>query len=87
MKYVIVILFALTVAGCAAPKEVLYSTNTDMLVVGQEPAGYPKTYIEPYKSFPGFCLQVTESWRQGSYHGQTIWFKDKAIKTMRCPAQ
>ncbi len=87
MKIVVTVLLALIVAGCAAPNQTLRSTNTNMLVIGEKPAGYPKTYIEPYKGFPGFCLKVTESWRKGSYNGKTIWFKDKAIKSMRCPEQ
>ena len=87
MKYLILALLAIALAGCAAPKATLHSSKTDMLVIGQEPAGYPKTYVEPYKGFPGYCLQVTESWRKDSYQGQTIWFKDKAIKAMPCPAR
>ena len=85
MKFIVVALAALTVVGCATHKETLISNNPDLLVIGQKPEGYPKTHIEPYPGFPDFCLEVKESWREDSYHGQTIWLKNKELKSMQCP--
>ena len=87
MRITVIVLLVLIVTGCAAPNQLLRSANTNMLVIGERPAGYPKTYIDPYKGFPGYCLKVTESWRKGSYNDKTIWLKDKAIESMRCPGQ
>jgi len=61
------------------------AANPNLIVIGQKPEGYPKTHIEPYPGFSGFCLEVKESWREDSNQGQTIWLKDKELKSMRCP--
>lgn len=70
------------IVGCAT-KEKLVSTNPDLLRIGTKPEGYPKNYIEKYS---GYCIDVTETWREDHYKGQTIWFKDMHRQTVDCPA-
>lgn len=84
MKRVLSFLAVLTVGGCASQIQSVVSTNADLLVVGKQPEGYPRTDIEPYPNFPGFCLEVKESWREDRYQGEVIWLKDKELKSTRC---
>lgn len=83
----LVFLAIFTVAGCVSHPSTLVSTNTDLLVVDKKPEGYPRTHMEPYPNFPGFCLEVKESWREDRYQGEVIWLKDKELKSMRCSQQ
>lgn len=76
---------AFAISGCATSTPAPVSTNPDQLRVGAKPEGYPRTYIEPMAGFPGYCLKVTESWREDSYNGHTIWLKDREMRSMRCP--
>lgn len=69
------------ITGCAT-QEHLTSNNPDLLRIGSKPEGYPKTYTEKY---PGYCVDVTETWREDHYKEQTIWFKDTYRKTVDCP--
>lgn len=75
MRTIVVgLLIALSLlGGCASSKEIVTSTNTDILRVGEEPAGYPKKYVV---SQFGYCTEVTESWRKSSQKGNTIWLKN-----------
>ena len=85
MKLIVAAVLALSVVGCATHQKTVISNNPDLLVVGSKPEGYPKTHIEPYPNFPGFCIEAKESWREDNYQGQTIWLKDRELKSMQCP--
>ncbi|MTD33689.1 hypothetical protein [Paludibacterium denitrificans] len=85
MKFILAVLIAFTAAGCATHKETFTSTNPNELFIGKKPDGYPKTYIEPYPGYPGFCLDVKETLREDHFKGQTIWLKDKYLRSVDCP--
>lgn len=87
MKKILSLVAALNVVGCAAQTHAPVSTNTDRLVIGTKPEGYPRTHIEPDQNVAGLCLEVTENWRQEDYKGKTIWLKDDKVKTVNCTPQ
>lgn len=84
MRIALIGLAALAVlAGCSAtPQHRYVSTNTDLLRVGEEPKGYPMTYVEKHA---GYCVQVTDSWRKDKVNSETIWLKDSRRETITCP--
>jgi hypothetical protein len=69
-------------AGCASNQPTVVSKNTDLLRVGQEPQGYPKSFI---RKTDGFCVRVTDSWVKDEYKGTTIWLKHSDIISVQCP--
>lgn len=71
--------FLIAACSTSAP---LVSTNPELLRIGEKPEGYPKTYLQ---QIDGHCQQVTESWREREFRGQTIWLKDVSEKTVDCP--
>lgn len=85
LKFAALILSVFGASGCTTPSPAPVSNNPDQFRVGAKPEGYPRTHIEPKVGFPGYCLKVTESWREDSYNGHVIWLKDKEITSLPCP--
>ena len=85
MKKLITIVFAVFVGGCSTQKEVLTLDDLGSAVIGEMPAGYPKTTIKSLPDRPGFCIKVTESWKAHDYQGQTVWLREKNIESLNCP--
>ena len=54
-------------------------------IIGEKPEGYPRTFIKRLPDRPGFCIEVTEDWREYPYQGETMWLKEKTIKSLNCP--
>lgn len=87
MKGLITIVLVAALFGCGSQQARLNSEDPDSAVVGDnKPGGYPRTYIRPLPGFPGFCIKVTEDWKSHDYQGQTIWLRDKQIKSLNCPS-
>lgn len=84
-----ILIFAITAAsliGCAAPGPKPISNNPELLKVSEEkPAGYPKTFHVRVPNTT-VCEEVTHDWRQDTYNGHKIWFRDELRKTVNCPA-
>lgn len=85
MKCVPTILLGLSLMGCASQQPAVNLDNADSAIMGEKPEGYPKTFIKRLPDLPGFCIEVTEDWRKHPYQGDTIWLKEKTIKSLNCP--
>ena len=85
MKKLITIVFAVLVAGCSTHKEAITLDDLGSAVIGEMPAGYPKTTIKALPDRPGFCIKVTESWKAHDVQGQQVWLKEKNIESLNCP--
>jgi len=79
-------LVAVGLIGCATPRPIPPLNNPELSRFSNEkPAGYPKTF---YVRVPDtmVCEEVSQDWRQDSYNGHKIWFRDEQRKTVNCPA-
>lgn len=85
LKRVLTLLLGIGVMGCTSQQPAVNLENADSAVIGAKPEGYPRTYIKRLPDLPGFCIEVTESWREHPYQGETIWLKEKRIKSLNCP--
>lgn len=85
MKKLVMIGFAVFLGGCSSQKEALNLNDLSSAVIGDMPAGYPKTTIKALPDRPGFCIKVTESWKAHDYQGQTVWLREKKIESLNCP--
>ena len=73
----------LMLAGCAVGTQNVVSTNSDVLVVGDEPEGYPRvTFVR----IGDHCTRVTESWNSApdAVGGKTIWLKQIERASVLC---
>jgi hypothetical protein len=82
VKRVIVVAMILAALFGCAEKRAIVSTNPDLTRVGEEPAGYPRTFVE---RVGGACIEVTESWREDHDIGDNVWVKDAARENVPCP--
>lgn len=87
MKAIMLIVLGLALAGCSAQPRTIVSQNLDDAVVGVKPAGYPVTSIKPLPDQPGFCVAVTENWKQRDHDGQPVWLKEKTVQSISCTKQ
>ncbi|MDK8465238.1 hypothetical protein [Marinobacter sp. SS13-12] len=87
MKRILIVLFGLGLAGCVSQQPAVNLNNPDSAIVGEKPEGYPRTYIKQLPDLPGFCIEVTEDWRENLHQGETIWRKEKTIKSVNCPGK
>ena len=85
MKKLITIVFSVFIGGCSTQKEAITLDDLGSAVIGEMPAGYPKTTINPLPDRPGFCIKVTECWKAHDYQGQTVWLREKNIESLNCP--
>ncbi len=84
LKRGLIMLLGIGLMGCASQQPAINLNNADSAVIGAKPEGYPRTYIKRLPDLPGFCIEVTESWREQPYQGETIWLKEKTIKSLNC---
>jgi len=68
MKSVLTILLGLSFIGCASQQPAANLKTPDSAVIGEKPEGYPKTVIKRLPDLPGFCVEVTEDWREHPRH-------------------
>ena len=87
MKRIFTILLGIGLIGCASQQSAVDLKNSDSAIIGEKPEGYPKTFIKRLPDLPGFCIEVTEDWRKRPYQGETIWLKEKTIKSLNCPGE
>ena len=69
--------------GCATNQNQVVSSDASILVVGEEPQGYP---ITTNIQIGNFCTWVTESWAPGTdpASGQKLWLKQVARAQSPC---
>lgn len=84
MKILILIILGTVLAGCSLQPKTIVSHDLEDGVVGAKPEGYPKTVVKPLPDQPGFCVEVTERWKQHDYEGQTVWLKEKTVQSIAC---
>ncbi|MDI9244718.1 hypothetical protein [Marinobacter sp. CHS3-4] len=84
MKYLVTVAILLFLAGCSSQPKIISAENSEGGVAVSKPEGYPKTEIRALPDQPGFCVAVTESWREGSRDGQTVWLKEAAVESASC---
>ncbi|AQY69503.1 hypothetical protein PverR02_19140 [Pseudomonas veronii] len=82
MKKVVLVLSLAALAACSSSKSVVTSTDPNWLRIGDEPEGYPRTFVEKLN---GNCSLITESWSKGSIKGQNMWTKEQSRKPIACP--
>lgn len=87
MKCALTVLLGISLMGCASQQPAVDLTNPDSAIIGEKPEGYPKTFIKRLPDLPGFCVEVTEDWREHTYQGGTVWLKEKTIKSLNCPGE
>jgi len=87
LKGLITIVLVAARFGCASKQAKFNFDGPDPAVVGDKPEGYPRTYIRPLPDFPGFCIKVTEDWKSHDHQGQTIWLREKQVKSLNCPSR
>lgn len=87
MKILMLIILGLAVAGCSTQPRTLVSQDPEERVVGEKPAGYPKTVVRALPDQPGFCVEVTEDWQNQEEDGQTVWTKEKTLQSKSCTKQ
>ncbi|WP_191964425.1 putative periplasmic lipoprotein [Marinobacter confluentis] len=84
MKYLMMMLVAFALVGCSAQPRTIVSQDPGDTVVGDRPEGYPRTVVKALPDQPGFCVEVTESWKEGQQNGDTVWTKQKTVESTAC---
>lgn len=84
MKSLFIILIGITLAGCSTQPRTIVTQDLSEGVVGAKPEGYPKTMIKALPDQPGFCVKVTEDWQEREYQGETVWLKEKTVRSASC---
>ena len=87
MRLVLSVFLGVSLIGCALQQPALNLTDSDSAIIGEKPEGYPRTLIKRLPDLPGFCIEVIENWREHTYQGETIWLKEKTIKSLNCPGK
>jgi hypothetical protein len=87
MKHLILIGIAVVFAGCSSQPRTIVSQDIDSGIVGAKPDGYPKTTVKPLPDQPGFCVEVTESYKEHDHEGQTLWLREKTVRSISCTRQ
>ncbi|BBP76467.1 hypothetical protein PHLH7_25710 [Pseudomonas sp. Ost2] len=82
MKKVVLMISLAALAACSSNKSVVTSTDPNWLRIGDEPEGYPRTFVEKLN---GNCSLITESWSKGAIKGQNMWTKEQSRKPVVCP--
>lgn len=83
MKKVVLALSSIMLAACM-PYSSVTSPDPDMRLDGDEPEGYPRTFVVHYK---GSCYRATESWSKETeaIRGHTLWIKRQTREGVACP--
>ncbi|MEW9858425.1 hypothetical protein [Pseudomonas putida] len=81
MKKAVLMLALAAVSACSSHDSKVTSTDPNWLRIGDEPKGYPRTYIE---NINGNCNKVTETWLKGSYKDQSMWTKQQRRAPVAC---
>ena len=84
MKILMLVVLGLAVAGCSSQPKTIVSQDLDEGVIGAKPEGYPKTMVKALPDQPGFCVEVTESWKEQDRDGQVVWLKQKTVESTSC---
>ena len=84
MKILFLILLGTALAGCSSQPRTIVSQDWDDGVVGAKPGGYPKTVVQPLPDLPGFCIEVTEDWKEHDHEAQAVWLKEKTVRSIGC---
>ncbi len=87
MKTLSFIVMGIVLAGCSSQPRTIVSQDLDEAVVGTKPEGYPKTVVQPLPDRPGFCVEVTENWKEHEQDGQVVWLKEKTVRSIGCTRQ
>jgi hypothetical protein len=82
MKKVVLALSLVTLAACMPYQSVTSPDPNWMRLGGDEPEGYPRTFVE---NLSGNCALVTESWSEGRINGRLLWTKKQSRKAVTCP--
>lgn len=84
MKYLITIVLGLALAGCSAQPKTIVSQDPADRVVGEKPAGYPKTTVKALPDQPGFCVEVVQDWVEQPRQSEAVWLKEKTVQSISC---
>lgn len=83
-KIAIILLLGLGLSACAARQAPSKPGIPETAIVGEKPKGYPRTTVRQLPDRHGFCVEITETLREDTHQGQTIWLKEKAIRSVNC---
>lgn len=72
-----------TLTGCASPPGGLISSDPNVLRIGEEPTGYPRTTMKQLA--PNVCQYVTDTWEPDVFKGQVIWLLHQSAILGSCP--
>jgi|AntRauTorcE11898_2_1112593.scaffolds.fasta_scaffold08453_2 hypothetical protein len=87
MKYAVLMCIAVALVGCSTQPKTIAAQDIEDGVVGAKPEGYPKSTVKPLPDQPGFCVEVTERYKERNHEGQTIWLKEKTVASISCTKQ
>ncbi|MEE4183557.1 MULTISPECIES: hypothetical protein [Pseudomonas syringae group] len=75
---------SLVMLAACMPYSSMSSPDPDMRLDGDEPEGYPRTFVVHYK---GSCYRATESWSKETeaIRGHTLWIKRETREDVACP--